>query len=78
MKTTPHLIPAILYGGIMDGHCTHVRNNPEFGDRYLFELRHKGKLTRCAYKAPTRTTRNGSRWVLEFDCVVSRQEIQNG
>jgi hypothetical protein len=75
MNATPHLIPVILYGGIMDGHRDEVRENPEFGDRYLFELRWGGEITRCAYKAPTRTTGNGKRWVLDFDCVVSRQRI---
>jgi hypothetical protein len=75
MNATPHLIPVLLYGGIMDGHRAEVPQHTAFGDRYLFEFRHEGHITRCAYKAPTRTTENGKRWVIEFDCVVSRQKI---
>lgn len=77
MSTAPdNLIPVQLYAGPLDGFNTHVRQDLEIMDRYLFDLRWDGEIFRHAYKSASRTCPRSGRWILTFDCTVSRQRIQ--
>jgi hypothetical protein len=73
MKMQKILIPVELSGGPLDGH----RDDVEKGvidelDVHLFELRTGQERLRCAYAWGDRTANKGRRWVLVFQCVVSR------
>lgn len=74
---TETLIPVELHRGPFDGHRDHCEITPDWIDnRYLFERRAHGWIERIAYKPAYRTAKKGARWVLEFDCVISRQKLQ--
>jgi hypothetical protein len=71
------LVPVQLYSGLMDGFKSSVKSQPDLLDVYLFETRFAGYLYRLAYKPANRSTEAGKRWVLNFDCIVSKQKISN-
>jgi hypothetical protein len=72
------MVPVELYAGPLDGLQTAVKVQPDFGDRWLFEHRAEGWITRVSYKPGHRTMRSGRRWVLVFDCVVASQRAEGG
>lgn len=66
-------LPVELCGGPFDGHRDEV-SKPEIDqlDVHLFGRETEAERMRCAYRWTGRTTRGGKRWVLMFECVVSR------
>lgn len=72
---TETLLPVELTGGPFDGHRDEVALQPEMLDRYLFESRADGWVQRVSYIPAHRTTRTGKRWLLAYDCIVSRQKL---
>jgi hypothetical protein len=72
------MIPVELSGGPLDGHRDLV-GKPEIDalDVHLFEQRTGDERLRCAYAWASRTTDQGRRWVLVFQCVVSRWSLVN-
>lgn len=72
--TSPTL-PVELLGGMLDGHRDQINPGDEILDRHLFSHRTPTHLHRIAYRFANRTTRNGKRWILEHDCIVSTQTL---
>ncbi len=76
MDTTTQtpMIPAELYGGALDGHLCEVSLKPGCMGMWIFEFRRPGLIERHAYEMMPRTTKEG-RWVLRWNCCVSRQRM---
>lgn len=72
------LIPVELSGGPLDGHCAEVaKNEVDALDVHLFVRVTDEEKLRCAYRWTSKTTAKGKRWVLDFECVVSRWRNAN-
>jgi hypothetical protein len=63
-----------LYAGPLDGHSCHVSLDTRCMGMWIFECRTEEEVTRHAYELLPRST-PGGRWVLRWNCCVSRQRI---
>lgn len=72
------LIPVELVGGPCDGFRTRVEAKEQPFNVYLFEFTGGGRKFRLGYRWANRSTHKGRWWVLEFECVVSAQNVTEG